>query len=316
MPTIAISYRRSDSSAIAGRIYDHLTAKFGKQAVFMDIDNIPFGIDFRSHIRETLQRTDVLIAVIGADWLGRNASGVARMQEQTDPVRVEIETALERKTSIIPALIDGAKMPDSSELPATFGNFAYLNAADISSGRDFRTHMERLIVAIDRYVTPSVSLGAISVEAAHLANSRTDLATVGPTPVSPKWRNDLLRYFLVPLVVLLVAHYAIVNSFNLNTDYLRLASVLVPFAAGFAFFWSGGRSTGAATAFALALGLIGVIGMTISESLYSGDPMLPQTRFEWLDNFQFAGTISLSFVVGHVVARMLRGVMSRRLGQP
>jgi hypothetical protein len=314
MPTIAISYRRSDSSAIAGRIYDHLTAQYGTHAVFMDIDNIPFGIDFRSHIRETLQRTDVLIAVIGANWLGRNAAGVARMQEQTDPVRVEIETALECKTSIIPALIDGAKMPDSSELPATFGNFAYLNAADVSSGRDFRAHMERLIAAIDRIVTPGASLEAIAT--AHAAKSRTDVATVDPTPVSPNWRNDVLRYFLVPLVVLLVAHYAIVNSLNLNADYLRLASVLVPFAAGFAFFCSGVRSAGAATAFALALGLVGVIGMTISESLYSGDPMLPQTRVEWLDNFQFAGTIALGFIVGHVVARMLRGVTSRRLGKP
>ena len=126
----------------------------------------------------------------------------------------------------------------------------------------------------------------------------------------------MLRYFLVPLFVLLVAHYAIVNSFNLNTDYLRIACVLVPFAAGFALFWIGGCGAGPAIAFALALGLVGVTGMSVSESLYSGDPMLPHTRFEWLDNFQFAGTIALSFVVGHLLARMLRGVTSRRLGQP
>ncbi len=65
MPTIAISYRRSDSSAIAGRIYDRLAAHYGENNVFMDIDNIPLGIDFRTHFHETLQRTDVLIAVIG-----------------------------------------------------------------------------------------------------------------------------------------------------------------------------------------------------------------------------------------------------------
>ena len=297
MPRIAISYRRSDSAATAGRIFDRLTAHYGDEAVFMDIDDIPFGIDFRSHIREVLLRSDVLIALVGGNWLGRSDAGTARMQEETDPVRVEIEIALERNIAIIPVLIDGAKMPASAELPASFGNFAYLNAAEVSSGRDFRTHMERLIGAIDQIVTPETS-GVVTTEASHL-------------PGASKWRVDVVRYFLVPLVALLVAHYAIVNSLNLNTDYLRLACVVVPFAAGMALFWIDGSGAGLGTLFAVALGLVGVIGMTVSESLYSGDPMLPHTRFEWLDNLQFAATIALSFLVGHVAARVARAVTSR-----
>ena len=307
MPTVAISYRRSDSAAVAGRIFDRLAAHYGEQSVFMDIDNIPFGVDFRSHIRETLLRTDVLIAVIGRAWLGRNADGTARMHEPTDPVRVEIETALERKAPIIPVLIDGAKMPDSVELPITFGNFAYLNAAEVSSGRDFHAHMERLIGAIDRMEKPSAALGPLT--------SRPQLATAADKPHSPKWCDDALRYFLVPLVVLLVAHYAIVNSFNLNSNYLRFACVLAPFAAGFALLWIGDRGVGPAAAIAAAFGLVGAVGMTVSESLYSGDPILPQTRFEWLDNFQFAATIALSFFVGHLVARMCRALKGRGSGK-
>ena len=124
MPAILISYRRADSSAIAGRIFDRLAAQYGEESVFMDVDHIPFGIDFRTHIQETLQRTDVLIAVIGGNWLGKSADGAARMHEKTDPVRVEIETALERKTPIIPVLVDGARMPQSADLPEEFGNFA------------------------------------------------------------------------------------------------------------------------------------------------------------------------------------------------
>ena len=64
-----------------------------------------------------------------------------------------------------------------------------------------------------------------------------------------------------------------------------------------------------ATVFAVALGLIGVAGMTVSASLNSGDPILPQTRFEWRDNIQFAGAIALSFIAGHVLARALRAVL-------
>jgi hypothetical protein len=293
MPRIAISYRRSDSAAIAGRIFDWLGERYGEDSVFMDIDKIPFGTDFRSHIREVLLRTDVLIAVVGANWLSHNDTGASRIQDAIDPVRVEIETALERKIAIIPVLVDGAKMPGSGELPATFGNFAYLNAPEISSGRDFRLHMERLIAAIDGGPQPAST------------RSRSFLSN---------WLVYAVRYVLVPLVVLLVAHYAIVNVLNLNTDYLRLVCAFVPFAAGFALGWIGRSGAGPATLFALALGLMAVAGMTISESLYSGDPMLPHTRFEWVDNFQFVATIVLSFIAGQLVARTSRAVWHRRLG--
>jgi hypothetical protein len=47
MIEIVISYRRKDSDAITGRIRDHLARHFGEDAVFMDIDSIPIGEDFR-----------------------------------------------------------------------------------------------------------------------------------------------------------------------------------------------------------------------------------------------------------------------------
>jgi formylglycine-generating enzyme required for sulfatase activity len=49
---IFISYRRRDSAGVTGRIYDRLCAHFGWDAVFMDIDSIPFGEDFRERIRK------------------------------------------------------------------------------------------------------------------------------------------------------------------------------------------------------------------------------------------------------------------------
>ena len=35
---IFISYRRQDSDAYAGRLYDRLSTHFGKARIFMDID--------------------------------------------------------------------------------------------------------------------------------------------------------------------------------------------------------------------------------------------------------------------------------------
>jgi hypothetical protein len=306
MPTIAISYRRSDSSAIAGRIFDRLTAHFGEDSVFMDVDNIPVGVDFRSHIDETLHRTDVLIAVIGINWLSHDSTGLSRLQEKADPVRAEIETAVARKIHIIPVLVDGAKMPAAAELPAEFGNFAYLNAAEVATGRDFRSQMDRLIDAINR--TMAASTGTAG---AHAVSPQS--AVHHPKGPQHSWKVDFTEYFVMPLILLLVAHHMIVNALNLDTKYLWIASAALPCAFGFALFWLANRRTGAAIGIAIALGIVGVAGMTVSQSLNSGDPIMPQSRFEWLDNINFAAVITFSFLAGHALGRGLRRIAARKV---
>jgi len=149
MAQIIISYRRADSQAIAGRVFDRLSAQYGERAVFMDIDAIPFGIDFRKHIGEALRRCDVLIALVGPHWLGRQDGGANRIDDPADPVRIELEGAFEQGVPVIPVLIDDARMPSEAELPPSLKQFSYFNAAPVDSGRDFRPHMDRLIRALD-----------------------------------------------------------------------------------------------------------------------------------------------------------------------
>ncbi len=74
MPRIFLSYRRQDSIGVAGRIYDRLRAHFGNDAVFMDIDSIPFGEDFREHINAAVGQCDVVLAVIGTKWAGETGA--------------------------------------------------------------------------------------------------------------------------------------------------------------------------------------------------------------------------------------------------
>jgi hypothetical protein len=149
MPKLIISYRRLDSDAMAGRIRDNLAAHYGNDSVFIDVDNIPFGKDFREHIREAFGDHDMMIAVIGQKWLGQRKGGRTRIQEETDPVRVEIEMALQRNMPMVPVLVNGARMPKPQDLPDSMKAFSFRNAAEIDSGRDFRQHMDRLIRSID-----------------------------------------------------------------------------------------------------------------------------------------------------------------------
>jgi hypothetical protein len=149
MPKIAISYRRSDSD-VTGRIFDRVAERYGKDSVFRDIDSIPFGSDFRKVVNDALQDADALIAIVGPNWRGGESLESAKINNDSDFVRTEIETALQRDIPVIPVLVDGAHMPEAAELPESLRQFSFRNAAIIDSGRNFDTDVERLLRSMDR----------------------------------------------------------------------------------------------------------------------------------------------------------------------
>src|SRR5262249_34203228 len=124
-------------------------------SVYMDVDNIPFGTDFREHIDKALSEGDVVVAVIGPKWLGSVRGRKPRIFDQTDPVRVEIETSLRRGITILPILVDGANMPKPEDLPESISKLAFHNAATVDAGRDFHQHMERVIRSMDLLLRPA-----------------------------------------------------------------------------------------------------------------------------------------------------------------
>jgi TIR domain len=149
MTRIAISYRRDDSGVITGRIFDRLAAHYGREAVFRDIDNIPPGVDFRQHIAGVLGESDILLAIVGPRWLG-SRGGRNRLDDEADPVRLEVETGLHKQLPVIPVLVMRATMPRVDRLPDSLKDFAYRNAVRVDDGQDFDIHSSRLIRAMDR----------------------------------------------------------------------------------------------------------------------------------------------------------------------
>lgn len=147
--SIFISYRRQDSQHITGRIYDRLTSQFGKEAVFKDVDSIPLGYDFRDHLRDQVGQCAVLVAVIGKSWNPPAASGERRLSDPRDHLRIEIESALERRIPVIPVLVDGAEVPPEDELPSSLGKLAYHNGIAVRPDPDFHHDADRLTRGIE-----------------------------------------------------------------------------------------------------------------------------------------------------------------------
>src|SRR5215510_4971750 len=113
MPQIFISYRRADTGKDAGRIYDRLVDTFGKPSVFKDVDNIPLGTDFRRVLTEYIEKSDVMLVLIGERWLEVDANtGLRRIDDENDFVRFEILHALTKPNlKIIPVVITPARPP-------------------------------------------------------------------------------------------------------------------------------------------------------------------------------------------------------------
>ena len=153
MPTprsIFISYRRDDSIAVSGRIYDRLALTFGADAIFKDVDNIPLGVNFRKYIDQEVSRCQVLLAIIGQNWLmATDAKGNRRLQNPRDFVRLEIEAALKRDIPVIPILVSGAEIPAVAALPESLQELAERNGTQVRHDPDFHRDMDRLIAGIE-----------------------------------------------------------------------------------------------------------------------------------------------------------------------
>ena len=150
MARIFISYRREDSGASAGRLHDRLREHFGRDNVFMDVDTIEPGLDFIEVIERTVASCDVLIALIGRQWLVlTDADGQRQLDHPEDFVRREIATALQRNIRVIPALIQDTPMPRATQLPENLQPLARRNSLELSD-MHFHRDVDALIVVLDR----------------------------------------------------------------------------------------------------------------------------------------------------------------------
>jgi hypothetical protein len=140
---IFISYRRSDSGGYALHIRHFLEKEFGTRYVFMDVDSIPLGANFAARLEQAVAECNVLLALIGPNWLIDRA-GKRRIDDENDFPRIEIASALKRNIPVIPILLDNQKVPRVDELTEDLKELAVCNGLDIRQA-SFNRDMNKLI---------------------------------------------------------------------------------------------------------------------------------------------------------------------------
>lgn len=149
--SVFVCYRRVDSADVAGRIYDRLVQQFGRDQVFKDVDSIPIGVDFRKTLDEKVGRCSVFLAIIGRRWLeAKETHGDRALDDPTDFVRIEIESALRREIPVVPVLVHEASIPLEADLPDGVQQLVYRQGIPVRSDPDFHRDMDRLIAGLQR----------------------------------------------------------------------------------------------------------------------------------------------------------------------
>ena len=88
---IFLSYRRDDASGHAGRLYDLLAGRYGKQQVFMDLDAIPLGSRFGDEIDQA--------AAVGYFLFSDRATAAAWYRQTLESERVTARAPAPQMTS-------------------------------------------------------------------------------------------------------------------------------------------------------------------------------------------------------------------------
>jgi hypothetical protein len=206
----------------------------------MDIDAIGPGVDYARLIDDTIDTVEVVIVVIGQQWLtAQDGDGVRRLDDPQDLVRQEVSVALARGVLVIPVLVQGATLPQPEDLPADLAGLARHNAFEISDGR-WNYDADRLVQAVEQGLTPATPTPAGSaaagpeVEREVVESKPTTKSLLGSTPVilavsgallvllfgllvGPTWHNEQIWFRIVVALAVII-----LTAIGLGTGRWRL----------------------------------------------------------------------------------------------
>ncbi|HKA42795.1 MAG TPA: toll/interleukin-1 receptor domain-containing protein [Burkholderiales bacterium] len=236
MTTVFISYRREDTAGEARALFNALVARLGESSVFMDVDNIALGRDFRQVLQERLASCDLVLALIGRDWVGaKDAAGERRLDDTRDFVRLEIETALKRNIAVTPVLVQGARMPAAHQLPESIKDFAYRNGFELSHNRwesDVREMLRRLDLGEE---DPERVTGPRAGVLGRLSSYLPDLISLvtGPKSAIVRWtgsqKSDLRRALLFVTVSVAIGFLLQLPRLGKEHDFATLVASMTVF---------------------------------------------------------------------------------------
>ncbi|WNV85326.1 toll/interleukin-1 receptor domain-containing protein [Umezawaea sp. Da 62-37] len=158
MAGVFVNYRVNETSYVAAGITGVLIDNFTADLVFRDAVSMKAGEHYPSTIRAALHDADVLVAVVGPEWMQEDpGTGRPRIEGERDWVRLEIAYALENGIPVVPVLLQDTRSPRHAELPESIRAFASLQAERLNHRQwadDTARLVQRLVNLVPSLVVP------------------------------------------------------------------------------------------------------------------------------------------------------------------
>lgn len=153
-PLVFINYRDCDQPW-AAVVLDHVLSRhFGDDAVFLDSRSVLPGEQFDKTLLTAVERSEVLLVVIGDRWLTAPDSDGHRLIDcRQDWVRREIVAAFASQTTVVPILIGDAALLRPETLPANIRRLAACQYVRLRH-RDSRQDLTHLLNLLPKLIRP------------------------------------------------------------------------------------------------------------------------------------------------------------------
>lgn len=197
MPNFFISYRRRDQEGqyLAHMIFRELRIRYGEQSVFLDVDSRSPGLSFPAKVEQALKVTDVVLVVIGPEWLKLLTE---RLGDTRDWVRYEVAQSLKRVgLPVVPVCKAGVEIPRKHELPEELKDLADRDGFILDPFQDFDAHFGRLVRDLDHVLAMSKNRGD-AVIARRLAEIKAGAAAAVRPVTSQAARSEAKAPTVVP----------------------------------------------------------------------------------------------------------------------
>lgn len=118
--------------------------------------------------------------------------------------------------------------------------------------------------------------------------------------------EEILTYGLVPILLLLLAHFLIIVLWDRPTVYLRIVSIVLPMPFGFALIWRERQKFAWTIVIGALVSLISIAGMLVVMHINYQDTILPTTTRDLIEELQYFTSIALAFITGGLLAVLFR----------
>ncbi len=126
--------------------------------------------------------------------------------------------------------------------------------------------------------------------------------------------RELLNYALVPIVLLVFAHFLIIIVWDKSTIYLRIASIVIPMVFGFALIRREQRTITLAIVIGAAVSLLAIFGMSLAIAMRDQVSILPSNAQEWNEDVQYFISMTLAFIAGGLLGRLTHSPQQLAVG--